>query len=211
MSAAPDFDETIHVIRPANAAKGEPYLIHRTTSNYAFLYNDRQTGGIHNVTIYRPSPTDAGWFTIGDYAQNNYHVPTGISPIVMAVNDDPDNPLIKPPTTLSQVWNDKGSGGKHDGSIWFPVPPDGYVSIGFVAQMGYQPPGPTSKVPLNYACLRRDLVEQTTVGPVIWNDRHSGANQDVTIYEINGEQCVFVAQPNYVPYSGQCYRLRPDV
>jgi hypothetical protein len=213
MSAAAEFDETtIRVIRPENAAKGEPYLLQRTTSNYAFLYNDRQTGGAHDVTIYRPSPTDAGWFTIGDYAQNNYHPPTGSSPIVMAVNDDPNNPLIQPPKGYTQVWNDKGSGGLHDGSIWFPVPPDGYISIGFVAQMGYLSPlDPNSPVPINYACLRLDLVEKSTVGPAIWNDRHSGAHQDVTIYEINGEQCVFVAQPNYVPYSGQCYRLKPNV
>ena len=34
----------IHVIRTGEAAKGEPYLITGSTSNYAFLYNDRHTG-----------------------------------------------------------------------------------------------------------------------------------------------------------------------
>ena len=195
----------IRVIRTGEKAQAEPYLAIGNTSRYTWLYNDRGTGGIHDVSIYRPNPEDSAWFFIGDYAQNNYHGPTGISTIVLAVNDDPNFPLIKPPASYTPVWNDKNSGGYHDGSIWFPVPPDNYISIGFVGQAGYS--APTN---IKYACVRRDLCEKTTVGPAIWNDRKSGASQDVTIYEINGEQCVFVAQPNYDPYSGQCYRLRPN-
>jgi len=210
MSAAVEPNEDpIRVIR--TAAKGEPYLITGHTSLYTFLYNDRQTGGVHDVTIYRPNPENQSWYSIGDYAQNNYHPPTGSSPIILAVNDDPDNPLIKPPKEYRQVWNDKGSGGLHDGSIWFPVPPDGYISIGFVSQTGYQPPGTSGTPAIHYGCVRQDQVERATAGPAIWNDRHSGAHQDVTIYEINGEQCVFLAQPNYDPYSGQAYRLKPGI
>jgi VPS62-like protein len=196
----------IYIIRTGDGAQGEPYLEVKITSFYKFLYNDRGTGGSHDVTIYRPTPVDNSYYFIGDYAQNNYHAPTGSSPIVRAINDDPANPLIMPPVSYSQVWNDKGSGGDHDGSIWFPIPNDGYVSIGFLGQTGYSMP-----TGLSYACLRKDLVEKSTAGPVIWNDRKSGANQDVTLFEINGEQCVFLAQPNYDPYSGQCYRLKPNV
>ncbi len=198
----------IHIIRPGKAAEGdpvvqgEPYLQVSTTSLYSWLYNDRGTGANMDVSIYRPTPLDTTFSIIGDYAQNNYYDPAGTSYIVKAINDDPGNPLIKPAIDFSQIWNDKGSGGTHDGSVWFAVPPDGYFSIGFVGQTGYNKP-----VIPSYACLRKDLCVDTTPGQLIWNDKGSGANQDVAIYQIVGLPGSFVAQGNYNPYVGPCRKL----
>ena len=177
----------------AGSAKGEPALLIGTTSNYAWLYSDVGSGAKMDVTIYRPSPISPGWSIIGDYAQGDYGNPSGTSLIVQAVND-PTNSLLASPVGYTEVWNDHGSGGDNDGSIWFPVPPEGYVTIGFVGQTGYNMPN----IP-NYVCVRQDLATATTVGGLIWNDHGSGASGDVALYQNNGVSGAFVAQPNYNP------------
>jgi Plant protein of unknown function (DUF946). len=197
----------IHVIRTgkgAEGAQGEPTLQVSVTSNYSWIYDDRGSGANMDITIYRPTPTptDPPYRILGDYAQGNYSAPTGTSLIVRAINDDPNFPLLKTPIDYREVWNDKGSGGTHDGSIWFAVPPDGYLSIGYVAQSGYSKPSIS-----NYVCVRKDLCVDTVPGPLIWNDKGSGANKDVSLYQIIGVVSAFVAQGNYNPYTGPCYKL----
>lgn len=196
----------IHIIRAGGKTgaevKGEPTLIVSTTSIYNWLYNDKGSGAGMDVTIYRPVSSDDSFSIIGDYAQGNYEQPTGTSLIVKAINDDPNNPLLKPPYDYNEVWNDHGSGGDHDGSIWFPVPPNGYYSLGFVCNGGYNKPSIS-----NYACVRKDLVVDAQPGSLIWNDRGSGAYKDVSIYQIIGVSSAFVAQSNYNPYTGQCHKL----
>ena len=198
----------IHVIRVGNAKQegqtleAEPYLIVSTTSQYTWLYNDRGTGANMDVSIWRPLPADNTFSIVGDYAQNNYYDPAGTSLIVKAINDDPSNPLLKPPINYSEIWDDKGSGGTHDGSIWWPVPPDGYLSLGFVGQNGYSKPF----IP-NYACVRKDFCKDSVSGLLIWNDKGSGANKDVSIYKLEGVKGAFVAQSNYSPYVGPAHKL----
>ncbi len=189
--------------RTGKIAKGEPTLYVSTTSNYAWLYNDQGSGANMDVTLWRPTPTDNTYAIIGDYAQGNYSNPVGTSLIVKAINDDPNNPILQPPIDYREMWNDHGSGGDNDGSIWFPVPPDGYNTIGFVCQGGYDKPS----IP-NYVCVRRDFTTETQVGALIWNDQGSGANMDVSLYQIVGVPNAFVAQSNYDPYSGNCYKLK---
>lgn len=181
---------------------GEPTLLVSTTSNYNWIYDDKGSGSDMDVTIYRPAPTTDGYFIIGDYAQGDYSSPTGSSLIVMAVNDNPSSPLLAAPVKYEQVWNDKKSGGDNDGSVWRPVAPDGYLALGFVANNGYDQPN----IP-NYRCLRKDLVEDTTAGGLIWNDKGSGASMDVSLYVLTGVAGSFVAQGNYNPYTGPAYKI----
>jgi hypothetical protein len=155
-----------------------------------------------DVTIYRPTPTDTSYSIIGDYAQGNYSAPTGSSLIVRAINDDPNFPLLKEPIDYREVWNDKGSGGTYDGSIWYPVAPDGYLSIGYVCQGGY-----TKPIIPSYRCVRKDLCIDASPGQLIWNDRNSGASRDVSLYQIIGVMGAFLAQANYNPYTGPCHKL----
>lgn len=189
------------VIRLGEA--GSPTLMVSTTSNYIWIYNDQGSGADMDVTIWRPAPTDTSYFIIGDYAQGNYGPASGASFVVKVVNDDPSNPVLKAPKHFNPVWNDKGSGGDHDGSIWYPAPYDGYVALGFVGQTGYDMP-----VIPNYMCVRQDFVEQAQVGNLIWSDKGSGADEDVSLWSVQGCPGIFVAQANYNPFSGACYKLK---
>jgi len=182
---------------------GSPELVTSTTSNYAAIYNDKGSGATMDVGIWRPQPSDPAYFILGDYAQANHNQPTGVALVVKAVNDDPKRPLIKPPVGYTPVWNDHGTGTKQDCSIWYPEPPEGYVSIGSVANSEYGEP----KLG-NYACLRHDLVMLTDLGGLIWNDKKSGAKMDVSLYEIVGLNNAFVARAGY-DRTGNAYKLKP--
>ena len=198
---APGAGAPIRVIRTGVA--GQPTLLVSTTSQYDWLYNDQGSGANMDVTIWRPHPTDTSWFIIGDYAQGNYSTPTGVSIVVKAINDDPANPLLKLPADYREVWNDHGSGGDNDGSIWYPVPQDGYKPLGFAGQMGYDKPNIS-----NFACVRQDLLTTTDAGVLIWNDQGSGADKDVSLYAIVDVENAFAAQADYDPFQGTVYKLK---
>jgi len=189
-------------VRTYTAAKGQPYLLLGGTSIYRWLYSDAGSGAHKDVTWWRPNPSDPNVYTIGDYAQGNYEGPTGRTVTVTAVND-PDHTLLQPPVDYREVWNDHGSGGDHDGSLWYPVPPDDYVSIGFVGHSGYNKPQIS-----NYRCIHVSQIQTGQAGNLIWNDAGSGANKNVSMYANSGVSGIFVAQGNYEPYSGTVYQLK---
>ncbi|MCP4111816.1 MAG: Vps62-related protein [Desulfobacteraceae bacterium] len=86
---------------------------------------------------------------------------------------------LAPPVSYNQIWNDRDSGGEEDGSIWLPVPPEGYTAIGGVAQTGNEMP----KIE-NLRCVRTNLVTIGSVGELIWDDKNSGATLDISIWQI---------------------------
>ncbi|MES2069888.1 MAG: Vps62-related protein [Pseudomonadota bacterium] len=182
--------------------KGQPYLKVSTTSRYTWVYDDSGTGSDMDLTVFRPTPDSEQTFIIGDCAQSS-GTAQGFSLTVQAINDSSDYPLLKAPIGYAQVWNDHGSGGRHDGSIWLPMAPDGYIAIGAVASDGYTTPNIPS-----YRCLRRDLLVEAQPGALIWNDRGSGAHDDVALYSIMGLNNAFLAQANYSALTGTYYTIR---
>lgn len=154
-----------------------PILEFSTTSQFVRVWWDQKSGSHMDGAFYRPVP-QSGYFLFGDYGQGNYSAPTGTVTTVRVENDDPDHPALMPPVGFSQVWIDKGSGARDDGSFWAPIPPAGYVACGHVSQGGYDSPN----VP-ELRCLRFDLAKSVVLaGNLIWNDSGSGANDDVSIY-----------------------------
>jgi hypothetical protein len=118
---------------------------------------------------------------------------------VLAIRND-ENGLLANPVDYSQIWNDRGSGAKHDVAVWRPIPPKNYSCLGDVATEGYQKPSLKEIV-----CVTKDLIENGRVGSLIWNDRGSGARQDVSIWGVeptsnNGINAnLFRAERSYKP------------
>lgn len=177
------------------AADGPPIITFGTTSTYTLMYNDQGSGANLDGSFYRPT-APPGFYIFGDYAQGNYQTPALPSLTIQVTNDDPSNPVLMHPIGYAQVWNDKHSGAHMDGSIWMPIPPAGYIALGAVAQTGYNTPD----IP-QLRCMRFDLVKQGTIGQLIWDDKGSGASEDVEIYGIAGVS-MFYAQGNYNPPTG---------
>ncbi len=183
-------------------------IITAHTHSYTLEYDDKGSGADLDGSFYRPIAPN-GWYTVGGYGQANYLPPVGPSLIVQVEDDDPNNPALAAPTDYQLIWADHGSGANMDGAIWFPTPPSGYETLGFVAQEGYDKP-----VSSSYRCVRRDLVQPGIIGNLIWWDKGSGADTDVSTYMIldgngNPTNCYF-GQPNYSAPSGQVWVLGQD-
>lgn len=178
---------------------GIPRLAFSTTSSFTEVWSDKGSGADTDGTFYRTNPPD-GFFSIGDYGQSNYKEPSGTVLVIQAIDDDPNNPLLKPPTGFAQIVNDKGSGADQDGSFWYPLPPAGYVSIGSVVQQGYNPP-----TIQNYRCLRLDQVEKGSNGGLIYADHGSGADEDMSIFRLDVTNVIW-AQKGYQDPIGPFYQ-----
>ena len=168
------------------------------------IWNDKGSDAAYSVSIYRVQAPD-GYFMIGDYAQNNYDPVNGNVPVICAVNDDPDDPLLAAPTAYNMMWSTNGTDSDADGSIWQPVAPTGYVAMGWVAQAGTSLPSIS-----NYMCVRADFVENFRgTAQFIWDDRKSGADMSIALYTPGNDlwypQLTFTGQSNYDSFSGTIY------
>ena len=181
---------TLVMLLPTSAFANGALLVLDTTSHFRPVWNDKGSGADRDGAFYRPRLPE-GFFSIGDYGQSNYNTPRRAVVVVKAINDDPRDPLLKPPVDYALIWKDTGSGASKDGSFWQPVPPDGYVCIGSVVQHGYSKPHRP-----DYRCLRYDQVERGEIAGLIWNDRGSGADRDVEIFALGGTNVIY-AQDNY--------------
>lgn len=191
----------VRVKDQAPAATGEPSLVVSITSQYTLLWNADPTSAFSTVRIYRPTPP-AGFFMIGDYAQGDDSQPVGVSQIVKALDDDPQNPLLKEPDNYRLLW---ANGGNVPGTIWYPVPPDGYVSLGCICDASNpdQPSAPS------YRCLRRDLVDGSQAGALIWNSDGTGTALEISLWQNAGVANSFLAQGNLKDsFSGASYKIK---
>ena len=194
-------------------SEDEPYLLISTTSSYdpTPLWNTENDRGGADCSMWRPTPEDGSFFTVGDLVQPGYGGPTSAAIIVKAINDNGTNPLLRAPVNYERVWHDHGSGAKLFGSIWRPKPPDGYVALGYVCNTGYYPPNDGSGPNLNYACIRLDLADPllaTDVQSVIWSADGTHAQERVICWALPGLSSAFVAQQNYDAWSGAAFKIR---
>ncbi|KAB8245580.1 hypothetical protein BDV35DRAFT_381266 [Aspergillus flavus] len=107
-------------------------LVVTLTSSFNAIWNDVGSG----------TTRDGGFRPLGTSGALDWSKSTSSS-----------NPPVKAPTSYTQLWADKGSGAKLNGSFWRPIAASGYIAMGDVVQSGYTTPS-TSKV----WCLRSDLV-----------------------------------------------------
>ncbi|MCG8324635.1 MAG: Vps62-related protein, partial [Thiotrichales bacterium] len=105
---------------------------------------------------------------------------------VLTVSEPANNPKGAPPLLVApkdwqRLWTDKGSGAAKDGSFWQAIPPDNnYTCIGTIPQIGHgQKPNLS-----NYRCVHNSLVEKNTVKNLVWSDKGSGANSQVSVFQL---------------------------
>eukprot|EP01087_Luapelamoeba_hula_P001839 TRINITY_DN1163_c0_g1_i2.p1 TRINITY_DN1163_c0_g1~~TRINITY_DN1163_c0_g1_i2.p1 ORF type:complete len:783 (-),score=150.10 TRINITY_DN1163_c0_g1_i2:38-2386(-) len=148
-------------------------------TEYRKLWDDTKTNAFAPAaSLYAPIPPE-GFHAVGHVASRGH----GITPETgrclvfseLARGED-DPPLLIEPLGYKEVWNDQKTGAKFGHvSIWLPVAPEGYVTLGFVAAKGYDQP-PLKAV----RCVHRSIVVPGKCtfeddDDCIWNDRFSGA------------------------------------
>jgi hypothetical protein len=153
------------------------------TTAFTLMWNDKSSGGSMDGAYYRPKvPVEMqGFFPVGDLAVKGYGDINNKS-VIAVVKDakGETGTALKPPNDYSLVWKDSGSGASMDGSMWRPVPPDGYVALGLVCNKGYGKPS-TDAV----RCVRSDLIIPAYPGDLIWDDRKTGSAKDFGSWRID--------------------------
>ena len=150
------------------------------TTTFQWVYDDSGSGASADGSFFQPDvSTMTDFWPLGSVVfTNGYgYNPTGDQAVVVV--KDLSGDALKPPTGFEQVWNDHGSGGTHDGSIWRPVAPDGYVAMGLVVSGGYDQPSLDS-----VRCVHESLVHRGTPGDALWSDAGSGAHLDFGSWEV---------------------------
>ena len=146
------------------------------------VYTDRGTGARLGVTVYGPtlSAIPTGYYMVGMSA-----VPAtsaaGNRQMLYLLNPERDYNAIAAPVSFSLIWKDKGSGGNMDGSFWRVNCPKTYVSLGDVAVGSWS--APSDELKRKFACIHNKYVIKAKLGNLIWNDRKSGADRDISLWE----------------------------
>lgn len=183
-----DIKDNISLIRSYNSAVA-------MTKSFRITWKDRKSGARLSGAFYRPKPK-SGYIAVGDYGQSNYGKPNGA---VLTIKRN--GPIKwKYPVSYTRIWKDSGSGASWDGSYWRPNPPKGYVAIGMCCQRGHGRAPSVKEI----ACVRKDFAERTTPKSLIWNDRKSGANRDVSVYYNEKVGTIYV-QANYRKPGTNCF------
>ncbi len=144
----------------------------KVVNSFVWVYDDSGTGSNDDLTIWRANLANSpGYQSLGDVAINGRHQPTSV--IIAKESGD----KLKPPVDYSLIWQDSGSGGTYDMSVWRPLPPAGYTCIGSVTQLNYSKPS-TNLI----RCVKNNLLVRG--GPSkVWDDSGSGANWDLGIWK----------------------------
>jgi len=108
----------------------------------------------------------------------------------------PGSGALAPPVDYHLIWMDTGSGADMNGSFWKPIPPEGYVCLGTVAQNGYQEPGLDE-----IRCVRQDLACLGKYGGEIWDTLGSPANMPFGSWVITAAQDNAIYLGTFISYS----------
>lgn len=188
VTAAPVSGPTGNFSTSANGHVHTPSLEIAFVTEFLKMYEDRGTGGKLDLSIWRPE-LPQGFFALGYYAQASYYTPR----VSMAVVKPIDKTALAYPIDFRYVWDDKGSGGAQDVSIWEPVPPLGYKALGSVISLSYNRPALDSVM-----CVREDLVAAGQVGEFIYNDSGTGSKKDLSLWKIRS------TSNDYLPTGSFC-------
>lgn len=161
--------ETLAFAAPASEPTATLELL--PVSDYVWVYDDTGSGAFTDGSIWRPV-VPPGYVAIGDVAHASHAEPAFAT---LVIRDDPE--ALRPPVAYEQIWNDQGTLGANDVTIWNPIPPPGYACLGSVATPGYDTPPPTDQI----RCVhQRYLVRGAAT--LTWTDAGSLGFQDAGLW-----------------------------
>ena len=161
----------------------------KLTCKQKLTWSDKGSGADLDGFFYTPS-AESSYYVIGGYASRTGD--PNSKKCVISVRQSKNNPeetpeLLVPPGDWSLIWTDKGSGADTDGSMWNGVPPSKkYRCLGSVMQKGYKKP-----VLSNYRCVHSGLTKKIQNKSIIWTDKGSGADKDVTVFNLPNSKTFF--------------------
>jgi len=161
----------------------------KLTCTQKLTWSDKGSGANLDGFFYTPS-AETSYYIIGGYASRKGDAKS--KKCVISVRQSENNPkgapeLLVSPSDWSLIWTDKGSGANKDGSMWHAVPPSKeYKCLGSVMQKGYKKP-----VLPNYRCVYSGLTKKIQNNSIVWSDKGSGADKDVTVFKLPNSKTFF--------------------
>ncbi len=161
----------------------------KLTCTRKLTWSDKGSGADIDGYFFSPS-AEPSYYIVGGVASRTGN-PNSIK-CVISVRQSKNNPedtpkLLVSPSDWSLIWTDKGSGAKADGSMWNGVPPGKeYKCLGSVIQRGYKKP-----VLANYRCVHSGLTKKIQNKSIVWTDKGSGADMDVTVFHLPNSKSFF--------------------
>lgn len=189
------------------------------------VYTDQGTDADMDLSVWKPIPPQ-GYYNLGYIFQRGYGKPTTAvngSPIFVVKEKTPESLL--PPIGWAWIWNDAGSGGARDGSVWTPICPDHYVALGSVAVHVENGINASNEMFPDIRCVHTsfallDKIQATErweqgegkfVREVpIYADNGSGASLDLSVWGVRSTSFAFGFR-DYAKHDGEpAWRLRTN-
>ncbi|KAF7955170.1 uncharacterized protein EAE97_000429 [Botrytis byssoidea] len=179
------------------------------TSEYEWAWADTGTGAARAVTFWHPKSQSSdfgGMRPLGTVGVDHYNDINKKQATLLVGATSDSNPAVKSPTGYTRMWISKGMGGKYDNSLWRPIPPEGYVSMGDVVfnctNTTWDEKPSTDKV----WCLRADLAKRAVYSTSsYWDDKHGGGDFDCSVWQIVPEPTIGMGDKN-IPITAGTFR-----
>ncbi|MER5929908.1 Vps62-related protein [Streptomyces sp. NPDC002054] len=161
------------------------------TDKFSWCWDDEDTGGEHWVSFWHPEAPKGflplGTMAIPAWGSANLNPTTGAKKVTdhvvaLCVKESGTTakdmaPPLAAPIAYEKIWRDVGTGGKYKGSLWRPIPPEGYVAMGCVVPKdSYEEPSLDA-----VTCVRADLTDQSTA-TLVYNDKGTGGKEAVSAW-----------------------------
>lgn len=158
------------------ARQMEPIKYKNLLINFTTDYS-RSSSAANGATkpraFWRPTPPAdllPGYFPLGDVVAaggENINGKRVTAVVCEGIAQNAETKALARPDDYEQVWRDSGS--QSVGTLWRPVPPEGYVALGLVCSNDNEKPSLQA-----VRCVRADLVIASNVGETLWNNWDSG-------------------------------------
>lgn len=176
------------------------------TSSYTWKWDPSGNGSRRNVCLWHPN-AQGNLKPLGTYANPAGYTQFNGTRASLLVgsnpNTNPSKPAVARPTDFFQIWTDRGAYGKHNGSIWRPIAPAGYETLGDVGQYNWDKPS----VDVVW-CVRSDLVGYGKFpAGTLWDDGGSGGYTDAYLWAIMPDDLGIEGSPN-IPVVADTFRAQ---
>lgn len=176
------------------------------TNRYELCWNDRGSRTKMDGAFWQPIAPGLGFWPLGTLGLGNYRDPNGKRSVVCVRKREESFQLLTHPRTFRLIWADHGSGADRDGSCWRPLPISSeYVAMGDIFVNGYNPPSQEETW-----CLHRSLVKPASIGEIIWDTTHSGADRDFSTWCVDDEACPFISNNSHEKPDIEVFSLKMD-
>jgi len=159
---------------------------------YELEWYDAGSEADRDGTFWKPVVPDE-YYAFGHYGQGSYNPPLG--PTFAVRELVPGSGALAAPVDYHLIWMDTGSGAYMNGSFWKPIPPEGYVCLGTVAQNGYEEPGLDE-----IRCVRQDLACPGKSPAEIWDTQGSSADMPFGSWVITPAQDNAIYLGTFISY-----------